>query len=221
MSGEKTPPDQALEALAWHLNFFPGEKLSINETGKATGIAWATARKYARLLSMLSKLAPETQIDRSGIHVQKRASAVEDLLENPMQASALYIFLHARLRGDASQAILWADHPQLERILEKGLKHLFVLGLAEQDERELRLTPAGIALASDTYATFVERVPETLAAGDARSGPSVYSDDAPTTPRKLVARKSRASEWNPEAVSGLVYASGTAYSSDDYRAQAR
>jgi hypothetical protein len=149
MKEDRASPPDALELIAWHLNYFPGQSLSINEISNATGLAWATVRKYTQLLALLEQVAPRVRIVNGKANLEDRNPVMGEFFQRPLPAVALYVLLHAKARGDPLGGIDYADHGSFASQYNESLKKLVELGLAEQNGRMLRLTPAGAALADD------------------------------------------------------------------------
>jgi hypothetical protein len=149
MTEDRTSPADALELLAWHLNYFPGQPLSMNELANATGLAWATVRKYAQLLETLEKITPEVRILKGKAQVEDRNRIMTELFRRPLPAAALYLLIHGRAKGDPLGPFSLPEHPAFASQFSETLQRLVKLGLAQAQGDVIRLTPAGATLAED------------------------------------------------------------------------
>jgi hypothetical protein len=156
----RTGSTEALDALAWHFNFFPGKTMSVNEVAEATGMAWATVRKFASSLEDLRVLAPELEIKPDGILVRKASPRVARVTSEPMSTAALYLHIHARLLGNPSHPILLSQHKAFAENFSNPLKELVSLGLAEMESGSVKLTAQGISFASNLLESIL--APELL-----------------------------------------------------------
>ena len=134
--------------------------MSVNEVAEATGMAWATVRKFASSLEDLRVLAPELEIKPNGILVRRASPRVARVASEPMSTAALYIHIHARLLGNPSHPILLSQHTAFAENFSNPLKELVSLGLAEMESGSVNLTAQGISFASNLLESIL--APELL-----------------------------------------------------------
>jgi hypothetical protein len=149
MAFSRTSASDALEQLAWHFSFFPRRKLSINEVAEATGMAWATVRKFSGSLEELTYLMPAVTLDSDGVTVVNTSERLSSIVSEPMSGAALYLFVHGRMNGSPSQSIPFARHRVFSETYGRGIEQLTLLGLAEAGNDSARLTPQGVSFASN------------------------------------------------------------------------
>jgi hypothetical protein len=148
---ERTDPIEALERISWHLNYHPRETLSLNQVANATGLAWATVRKYAKAIETIQRLAPQISTKSEGIKVGRRTKTMENLLSDPAPALAVYLFVHARKEGGPSEALEVSEHADTLEKVPEAVEKMESLGWIERDEEAIQLTALGVQIAGPIY----------------------------------------------------------------------
>lgn len=148
---ERTDPIEALERISWHLNYHPRETLSLNQVANATGLAWATVRKYAKAIETIQRLAPQISTKSEGIKVGRRTNAMENLLTDPAPALAVYLFVHARKEGGPLEAMEVSEHANTLEKVPEAVEKMESLGWIDRDEEAIQLTPLGVQIAGPIY----------------------------------------------------------------------
>lgn len=144
---DRTSPRDALERLAWHLNFHHEETVSLNRLAEATDLSWATVRKYVEALETQQRVAPQISLTDDGVEVGDRSELVAGLFDDKVDALAVYLLVNARRDGNATNPIDKETHsPVLDRY-QDALEELKRHGMVEDTDEGLRLTPKGVRAA--------------------------------------------------------------------------
>lgn len=146
--GERTDPSEALERVAWFLNYHEGDSLSINQIAEATNLSWATAHKYVHTLERLDRISPEITSESGEVTVDERAPAINELFRDEAFALTIFIFDRALSQGDNVTTVVeyepiadaFDDHEDL-------LNQIDSLGWVEQSSDGVCLTPQGVRVA--------------------------------------------------------------------------
>lgn len=162
MGEERKDALAALESLAWHLNFFPGQTVSIAPVAKATNLAWGTTHKYAVALETISKALPQLRVDDEGISVMAPNSRWSDVVSDPLSGTLLYVFLHGRMIGNPSAPLSLSNHALFGEHYEAGLQRAEDVDLVDIQEKRVKLTPSGLSLAARLFDGITQE-PEELA----------------------------------------------------------
>ena len=154
----RTGSTQALEILAWHLNFFPNDELSINEISKSTGLAWATVKKFSEAMELISNISPTIMNTKDGIKINSRAKIFEDIFTDDLRTAAFYLFMSAKASGKVTNQIILDEHARFRSRYEATIQKLIDLELVRQVANGVQLTAAGLALTSDIYSWINEKM---------------------------------------------------------------
>lgn len=146
---QRTSPADALLNVAQWLNFHSGSTVSINELARATGLAWATVRKYVDVLQRLQFALPGLQLAKDGVQVDHRGLAFEEALSSPVTRNVFALWMLQRVH-DLEQGI-----PATRLDLEDELKDLESLGFVVRTEKGCLLTDAGYSLANSIYGDYL------------------------------------------------------------------
>jgi hypothetical protein len=154
----RTGSIEALEILAWHLNFFPEEELSINEISRSTGLAWATVKKFSEAMELINNISPTMVNTKNGIKISSRARIFEEIFTDDLRTAAFYLFLTAKASGKVTNKIMLEKHDRFKSRYEASIQKLIDLDLLKQTDDGVRLSAAGIALSSDMYSWINEKM---------------------------------------------------------------
>lgn len=157
----RTGSIEALEILAWHLNFFPEEELSINEISGSTGLAWATVKKFSEAMELINNISPTMVNTKNGIRISGRARIFEEIFTDDLRTAVFYLFLTAKASGKVTNKIMLEKHDRFKSRYESSIQKLIDLDLLKQTDDGVRLSPAGIALSSDIYSWINEKLSQT------------------------------------------------------------
>jgi len=146
---ERTDPSDALERLAWTLNYREGETLSVNELANKTDLSWATAKKYTQLLERLSRISPSIETTDDGVSVNSVGDNLACIRDRPETQLIVYLLTHAEFAGGAREPFSIENHRDVLSRYEETLSRLQDIGWVEVDENEntIRLTPTGLSQA--------------------------------------------------------------------------
>lgn len=144
---ERTSPKEALERLAWILNYHKGEKVSLNQIAEATGLSWATVQKYTKTIEFIQKIAPEIAVDNDGICVNRRTDIVSELFSDQSTAVAVYLLEQAEIAGDPTQPLELSEHANILEKHDEAVDKIEELGWIEKTDNTIQLTPLGIQIA--------------------------------------------------------------------------
>lgn len=146
--GERTSPQDSLERLAWHLNFLPRDQaIPLNRLAEETGLAWATVKKYVDTLETLQRISPVLSVTPEGIEAKGMNPLLREALDEPEKALAVYLFTHAKAKGQPTDSIPLAHIPDADQALHQ----MEALGWIETTQDGVRLTPMGVSIAADAY----------------------------------------------------------------------
>lgn len=146
---ERTDASEALERLAWTLNYHEDESISVNKLAEKTNLSWATAKKYTQVLERLSRIAPEIKREDEGISVSSVGDNLACIRDRPETQLIVYLITHAENSGSSVESIPIEDHRDVLDRYEATIDHLEDIGWIARDDDEdtIRLTPAGVAQA--------------------------------------------------------------------------
>lgn len=159
----RTDASEALERLAWALNYQGEEAVSVNELADRTGLSWATTKKYTQLLEVMSRIAPEVNTEDDGITTNKIGKNMESIRREQDQQLLLYLLVHAEANNNPTESIDIGQHESVLGDYEETIEHLCSLGWIERDSNAgtIRLTPRGVSIAgsvrSELRNTDIER----------------------------------------------------------------
>ena len=194
---ERTSPSDALERLAWHLNYHAGETVSLNRLSKTTDLSWATVQKYTQLLEALDRITPRVSVTSEGIEVRDRGRNLSRISSMKDIELAIYILIHAEINGGPTEPLSVDDHSEVLEHYGDTIKQLDDIGWIEHNNGEIRLTPQGIAIA-----------------GPARS--ELRNQDASAKENQIVLQRSRIVSFAEEAdrVTGAKRSTNSGYPTD-------
>lgn len=145
----RTDASEALERLAWALNYQGEEAVSVNELADRTGLSWATTKKYTQLLEVLSRIAPEVKTEDDGITINKIGKNMESIRRERDQQLLLYLLVHAEANDGPTEPLDISQHQSVLSDYEETIDHLCDLGWIERDTDAgtIQLTPKGTSIA--------------------------------------------------------------------------
>jgi len=149
---ERTNASEALERLAWTLNFHDGGPVSVNNIAEKTNLSWATAKKYTQLLERLSRIAPEVKDSDEGIEVRSVGRTLAGLRGQREAQLLVYLITQAENKGKSTESIAIATHQDVLSRYEEIISELQEVGWVNIDEESgtINLTPTGVAQAGQT-----------------------------------------------------------------------
>lgn len=146
---ERTDASEALERLAWSLNYHEGESISVNKLAKKTDLSWATAKKYTQVLERLSRIAPEVNREDDGVSVGSVGDNLACIRDRPETQVIVYLIIHAENKGGSIEPLPIEDHRDVLNRYDATIDHLVDIGWIEinGEQNTIRLTPSGVAQA--------------------------------------------------------------------------
>jgi len=144
---ERTSPEDAMERIAWHLNYHEGEKVSLNQVSEATDLSWATIQKYTKALEVLNRISPELSVEEDGISVGKMSGNMGRLSDKKNVSVVVYVMLHAEIEGGVTKEISADEHADFFTKHEEEITELKRIGWLEETENGVKLTQKGIRIA--------------------------------------------------------------------------
>lgn len=144
----RTDASEALERLAWSLNYQGEEAISINELADRTGLSWATTKKYTQLLEILGRIAPEVNAEEDGVKINKIGPNMESIRRDRDQQLLLYLLVHAEANEGPTEPLEIAQHEAVLSDYEETIDHLSDLGWIKRDSDAgtIQLTPKGVSI---------------------------------------------------------------------------
>ena len=145
---QRTEPTDAIERIAWALNFHSGESVSINRLAEDTDLSWATVKKYTSLLETVSRITPAFDSDNDGIFVKGVGQNLRHLRGQNDLRLLLYIFFQAEISGGPTAPIEISKHSDVLGKFQDEMQELHDLDLIEYDRESdtIRLKPEGIGM---------------------------------------------------------------------------
>ncbi|WP_143416485.1 hypothetical protein [Halobacterium hubeiense] len=146
---ERTNASEALERLAWTLNFHEDGLISVNKVAEKTDLSWATAKKYTQLLERLSRIAPEVEDVDEGIEVRSIGRTLASLRGQKEPQLLVYLITQAENKGKSTDPISIATHQDVLSRYEETISELREIGWVnvEEESDTISLTPTGVAQA--------------------------------------------------------------------------
>lgn len=143
----RTDAENALERLAWTLNFHRGESISINKLANKTGLSWATAQKYTTLLEVLNRIAPRISVGEDGVTVRNVGENLKSLQKQKDLQLLIYLLTHAEIEGGPMEPLEIEEHSDVFRKYPETIEELKQLGWIEHSTSTIKLAPVGVAIA--------------------------------------------------------------------------
>ncbi|MFK5604768.1 hypothetical protein [Haloferax volcanii] len=145
---QRTEPTDAIERIAWALNFHSGESVSVNKLAEETDLSWATTKKYAKLLETVSRITPTFSSGDDGIAVKSVGKNLRQLRGQKDIQLLLYVLTQAENSGGPTEAIKISKNADVLSDYEAEIHELHELGLLECDTESgtIRLQPEGIGM---------------------------------------------------------------------------
>lgn len=146
--GQRTEPSDAIERIAWALNFHSGESISVNRLAEDTNLSWATVKKYSTLLETVSRITPAFDSSNDGIFVKGVGQNLRHLRGQNDLRLLLYILFQAEISGGPTEPIKISEHSDVLRRYEDKIDELHDLNLIEYDRESdtIQLQPEGIGM---------------------------------------------------------------------------
>lgn len=143
----RTNPAEALERLAWTLNYHRGETVSINQLAETADLSWATAQKYAQLLEVLGPIAPKVTTDEDGVTVRDIGTNLESIWEKKDTQLIVYLLVHAEIEGGPTEPLDYDEHYNVLHQYEETIERLDELDWIKREDDTIQLTPKGVSIA--------------------------------------------------------------------------
>lgn len=150
--GERTSPTDAIERIAWNLNYYPGETVTLNKLADLTGLSWATVQKYTQLMEALGRILPRIDVTQDGVEVKHQSSNVASLHKQEDLAVLVYLIIQAEIKGDPTESLEIDEHADVLEQYPSTLQNLAEIGWIKRTEGKVKLTPKGVAIAGRTRA---------------------------------------------------------------------
>lgn len=150
----RTEPTDAIERLAWALNYHQGDSISINELAEKTGLSWATTKKYSQLLEVLNRISPDIDATSDGITVNKIGENLDNLQQEKDLQLAIYILQHASINGESDDKIVKERHSDVLDKYSSTIEELEDNGWIECTEETIRITPKGASVAGPARSEY-------------------------------------------------------------------
>lgn len=150
----RTEPTDAIERLAWALNYHQGESISINKIAEKTGLSWATTKKYAQVLEVLNRISPDIDVNSDGITVNAIGDNLDNLKQEKDLQLAIYILHHASLEGETDDTIARDRHADVLEKYDSTIEELENIGWIECTDDTIRITPEGAAVAGPAKSKY-------------------------------------------------------------------
>lgn len=143
----RTDAENALERLAWTLNFHRGESISVNKLATKTGLSWGTAQKYTKLLEVLNRIAPSISVGEDGITVTDVGKNLQDLQKQEDIQLLVYLLTQAEIEGGPMEPLDIEEHADVFHKYRDTIEELSQLGWIEHGTTTIKLAPEGVAIA--------------------------------------------------------------------------
>lgn len=143
----RTNPSDALERLAWTLNYHRGETVSINHLAELTDLSWATTQKYTQLLETLARIAPKVTVDTNGVTVDDIGTNLSSIWEQKDIQLIVYLLVHADIKGGPTEQLDYNEHYTVLHQYEQTIDRLEELGWLKRSGDAIQLTPKGVSIA--------------------------------------------------------------------------
>lgn len=150
----RTEPTDAIERLAWALNYHQGDSISINELADKTGLSWATTKKYSQLLEVLNRISPDIDASSDGITVNKIGDNLDNLQQEKDLQLAIYILQHASINGESDDEIAKERHSDVLEKYSSTIEDLEENGWIECTDETIRITPKGASVAGPARSEY-------------------------------------------------------------------
>jgi len=146
---ERTDASEAIERLAWTLNYHEDEPVSVNKLAEKTNLSWATTKKYTQVLERLSRIAPGIKRADNGIAVNSVGDNLACIRDRPETQLIVYLIIHAENKGNSIDPIPIGEHRDVLNRYEATIDYLEDVGwiAIDSEENTIRLTPSGVAQA--------------------------------------------------------------------------
>lgn len=146
---ERTDASDALERLAWTLNYHENEPVSVNKLAEKTNLSWATAKKYTQVLERLSRISPGIKLGEDGISVNSVGENLASIRDRPETQLIVYLIIHAENNGGSVEPISIDEHRDVLDRYPTTIDNLEDIGWIAINDQEgtIQLTPAGVAQA--------------------------------------------------------------------------
>jgi DNA-binding transcriptional regulator YhcF (GntR family) len=151
---DRTEPTDAIERLAWALNYHQGESISTNKLAKKTGLSWATTKKYVQLLEVLNRIEPDIEVNSDGIMVKKIGDNLGNLKTEKDIQLAIYILQHANIEGETDDTIDKERHAGVLEKYDNTIEELESIGWIATTDETIRITPEGAAIAGPAKSKY-------------------------------------------------------------------
>lgn len=156
----RTGAVDALERLAWVLNYHTGETVSINQLATETNLSWATTRKYSSLLERLGTIAPSVSISDEGVSVESVGPVITSMGPQRDRLALLYLFTAAKAQGGLTEELDVSDHEAVLSSFPDELASLETHGLIERTDGGISLTPAGVSVVAPMRSKLLANGPQ-------------------------------------------------------------
>ncbi|WP_256288279.1 MULTISPECIES: winged helix-turn-helix domain-containing protein [Halobacteriales] len=148
MRMSRTNPSEALERLAWTLNYPRRDPISINELAEKTDLSWATTQKYVQLLETLGRIGPKITIDEDGVVPQQLGENLHDIRDQKDMQLIIYLYTHANIQGSPTEPLDVEKHSEVLEHYDEVIDELAEFGWIELTEETIQLTPEGVSIAA-------------------------------------------------------------------------
>ncbi len=150
----RTEPTDAIERLAWALNYHQGDSISTNELANKTGLSWATTKKYTQLLEVLNRISPDIDVSNDGITVNQIGENLDNLKQEKDLQLAIYILQHASINGESDDTIVKEHHSNVLDKYSSTIKELEDNEWIECTDDTIRITPKGASVAGPARSEY-------------------------------------------------------------------
>jgi predicted transcriptional regulator len=150
----RTEPTDAIERLAWALNYHQGESISINSLAEKTGLSWATTKKYTQLLEVLNRISPDVSATSDGVKVNKIGDNLDSLKQEKDLQLAIYILQHASIDGESDDSISKDRHSDVLEKYSAEIEEIEENGWIESTDDTVRITPEGASIAGPARSEY-------------------------------------------------------------------
>jgi hypothetical protein len=152
----RTSSAEAIERIAWYLNYSQEDNVPVNQVAEATNLSWATVRKYAQAIESQQRIAPQLEVNSDGISVGQKPPTVGRLFSNSTRAFAVYLLNFAELEGEATEPISIEEHAEIFDEYSDAVEKMEGLGWIEIKGETIQLTPLGVRIAGSERAEVMD-----------------------------------------------------------------
>ncbi|WP_018258727.1 winged helix-turn-helix transcriptional regulator [Halomicrobium katesii] len=150
----RTEPTEAIERLAWALNYHQGESISTNKLAEKTGLSWATTKKYVQALEKINRISPDINVNSDGVIVNAIGDNLDNLKQEKDLQLVIYIIHHAQIEEGDDSTISKDLHADILEKYDDTLDEIEESGWIQCTDDTIRITPKGASVAGPAKSKY-------------------------------------------------------------------